>query len=308
MNKSFTKVIFILFLFAVNNVYSQLVTPFTAEEGYSNAVIEAEKEISNPLLLAIGTINTKVENEVISEISIDLTDGKSETWVYVFEDANTKERSTIVLIRVFIVWQNIASSLGDILSSFEAIVPNTVVNGDWVDSKQAVEWLVADSEYLLLKNKYPNANPGLVGMGNNEFEIFLNENEPYWTIFFNDGENSDGAPRFTCFIHAITGEIICQEAPNSVEERLSNIEGYKPSFPQPANDFINIFIPENLIDLNANLLVYDLNGLQVSTYKLSDVYNNGWANINTTQLQNGLYILRYESNRGRFTERIDVIK
>jgi len=278
-------------------------TAFTAETGYSEALKLAQGDLTNPQLMAIGTMKAKIEQPLPFEIGLGLNDGKSKAWVYVFEDENTQERKTYAMINL-IIWSDVSSMLAGALDSFMEFVPDVAITGSWEDSKQTVDWLTVNSDYLSIQAKYPTANAGEVGLGINVDNPLVKMNEPYWSISFREGELADGTPRFAAYIHAQTGEVTITEFPNSVNETLSNIEGYEPSYPQPADKFVNVIIPEKLYDKSADLTIYDVNGLEISNTSLKEVYNNGWAKINVSNLKTGVYFVKYNSNNGTFNERI----
>lgn len=288
-------------LLSYNSSISQ--TAFTAEAGYSEALKLAEGDLTNPQLLAVGTMKAKIDQPIPFEIGLGLNDGKSKAWVYVFEDENTQERKTYAMINIFI-WSDVSSMLADALDSFMEFVPDVAITGSWEDSKQAVDWLTVHSDYIAIQAKYPTANAGEVGLGINVENPMVKMNEPYWSISFREGELADGEPRFSAFIHAQTGEVTISEYTSSVNESLSEIEGYVPSYPQPANKFVNVIIPETLYDNSADLTIYDVNGLELSNISLNKVYNNGWAKIDVSNLQTGVYFLKYNAKKGTFTERI----
>ncbi len=77
-------------------------------------------------------------------------------------------------------------------------------------------------------------------------------------------------------------------------------------FPNPANNEVFVVLP-NLSGEKANVQIFDIYG---KLCKQLDIYSSmeGPAKINLSDLQSGIYLLQIESAKGKFVEKISVIK
>ena len=281
--------IFVGLLFSYS-LQAQLFQSFTAEEGYPFAEEEAEQIYSNVKLQAIGTITASVNTGNSNlDIEFNLSNGESDTWVYSFVNAdNPIQSTTVVVLRVPILgFQNFTELVGDALNDFEAFIPEDPLSTDeWVNSDVMSTAIRNSDNYTYMMGLYPNATASLVGLGVNEINPDLPVGETYWNVNFGSTEDL-GETDFICVVHAENENTVCYEFATSSVRDLSDMIDFK-MFPIPAEDFLNIQTPEELVGKNILVNVFSIDGQFVNAFE----NNSEQFSINTSELNSGTYILR----------------
>ena len=71
-------------------------------------------------------------------------------------------------------------------------------------------------------------------------------------------------------------------------------------YPNPTSNVINIKFPENLISKETDIIIYDINGSLVKNHQAT--IENSNVSISTSQLANGVYLLKVVSDKKTWSQ------
>lgn len=286
-------ILFVLTVFSSFNSYGQFFTSFQAsqgEEAAENYVI-GEIGFSQPILIAVATVNEDFEAEfagvpVSIDSGIDIENGESEAWVYIYNENGSEQIATVGVVNVFGSYQatDVSEELGDQIPELEYIE----LTNSWKDSPEVCELIRDDIDYqgYILSN--PNSEPYFSGISVTDETTGGAEMRSVWVVTF--GENED----YICFVDANSGETNC-DILSSVEEK--SVQDEIVFYPNPVTDNL-MFNSRNNSEIK-NISIVNLNGENVIKYLPSNSKNIDVSNIAT-----GTYIIVVETNTGRTVKKI----
>jgi hypothetical protein len=203
--------------------------------------------------------------------TFDLSNGKSNTWAYVYRSESQNRTTVVVVVKLLIIFQGF--SLGDIPFQIPTLGSSLVTTGAYANSDTFVERLKTDSTYNKYRSDLPGALPDLISLG----ELIPGDSitlpggfpltEPTWSItWIGAGDSS-----MTCFVTAETGQVICRRRSvsiSSVATNSSNIRGTANLIvqPNPATQMVRVTIdlPQGVRASDGiGLVLYDEAGRQV---------------------------------------------
>lgn len=113
--------------------------------------------------------------------------------------------------------------------------------------------------------------------------------------------NVDNAVDPTALVAGINNALA---APSGIESEPENKGGLNV-FPNPANNLINLSF---MLNKSSNVTVEIMNSLGQSVYSKTEVYNSGEFNltINTNDLSNGVYFLKFSNETGNQIRKINI--
>jgi|GEM_PF-5801311 len=276
----------LLFLAGSIQLFSQQM--FKASEAFSWAADRAEESLgATTRLKAIATANGISAGQFTT--SYNPQSGQANTWVYSFENDQGQE-DHIIAARL-LVFIDASDFVGDI-SSFTTFLPENILSTEnWIDSDVAGNTLINSSDYQNLAGKYPDGDLRFAALGNNEMNMALALDEPYWIFTFEDGNQET---LFICDVHAESNNITCFDMmdDSSVNEIPEGV-----NFEQDANSIYISFSDSRYLE--QELYIYDISGKVV--YSSSTVAT---INIDRNNLPKGALFLTVFGSQNQFTIRI----
>ncbi len=280
------------------STYAQYIVSYSAIDGIEVARNKAKTTEDDELkLLMIMTSNGELElNGIPLPIKFDINTGKCEYWIYAF--INTKDTTEIRFIAVL-------KFLGNPLQGFNANIVGYDVTRlnisemikldsiNWIGSDSLVERLKVDDDFMEF---YGNNNQQTdVSLSINTDNPLLNFGEPYWQLTI----GSDSFKR-TCFVNAISGDITCDEI-TSVESNSIEISNDLLIYPNPANDYINIRLPETSNNLETQFSIFDIYGRELERFSSIPQNNEIRHILDQKVFSNGVYYLQYSLKNQNFS-------
>lgn len=118
------------------------------------------------------------------------------------------------------------------------------------------------------------------------------------SVFYNVGNAVDTAALVAGINNALA-------APSAIESETEN-KGELNVYPNPANSLINLSF---VLNKSSNILVEIMNSLGQSVYSITEVYNSGEfkLTINTNDLPNGVYFLKFSNESGSQIVKINIL-
>lgn len=281
-------IIFILVFLAGYSLNAQFINSYTAEQGFQAALNYASQTdgLENPVLLGIGTQTQTIE--VLGQnldIGIDMGNGESNGWIYLFGDEGTANTSVAAVINIFGSYQATSPPAGTIDNlPFE---PTIALPPSWIDSDIAVISVKADSDYnsFIQSNQQASVNTAALYM--NEFDNGLEINEPYWITTF--GDNDD----LVCFTHAQNESTVCFDA-------TTNVKDIADSFkigPNPASTFVRI--ENNTTENIKSILIVNSSG--------NVVFQNNNELLDVSSISNGNYIILIKTDNNLYKKKLNIV-
>ena len=254
-------------LITMNFADAQLLQKFKARAGLEHANQGAvDAGLTNAELLAVGTIEGSFSaGEIPVAIEYDEDTGESNAWIFAYREAGDPE----TLVAIGVIRSPLGFSSMEIPSdSFEGMPLDGLekVNENWMDSGEMAAEMNANSEFSAFLQSSGNVKlEGLLLTINKTFD-FINMDETYWT-----GRFSNGPDTLACFVHAISGDVICQLDPSSINEEY--IAGGLKIFPNPAVETVYIELEDARITAEADINIYDMLGNKLDSF--SDIRLDG---------------------------------
>lgn len=291
--KKLITITLLLFLSVVTyKADAQLLVEFTANEGLQTAIefTKSNLDFQSPTLTAVATSNQEVEASGFAvSPGMNLTNGKSEAWVYVILDEVTEETAVIGVVRIIIAFQAIDLSND---GGFE--IPEFVtepMKDNWRDTDVLVDDLSANETFQNYIKSNPTAEPQTSALSINTSNPFYMNNYPYWINTF--GENEE----FVCYTDALTGETDCQTI-TSVTPIIIVSNSFSPN---PATNSISL--KRDNIEILNTIKIFDTFGNIV--YYSNEVST---SDINVSNLASGSYSIIYEYDNQIKTEKLIIKK
>lgn len=227
-----------------------LLQPFNAKAGYTLALKSADSSMTGAKLLGVLTLgDTTSDLSLPVKITFDMTNGQSKGWLY-FMSGKSRSTSADTLISVGIVKVILfglqvlpfdTSPLGPLSLFFGSSLPD-----NWLDSGDMAAKIRADATYKAFAAKYPEKKPLLVPLSVAISPQFFSGGTPLWQLTFGGSLLISGAPgTLECEVHAISGEVKCQDNPATSVEDIAADNRFSLA-PNPASDAVRFAMPDGL--------------------------------------------------------------
>jgi hypothetical protein len=279
---------YFLMLFVVLSSISLYSQPYKASAAYQWALGEAIEDVGpNAKLKAIATANGLSAG--VFTIDFDVDNGTSNVWLYSFEGDNGSE-TNVIGVRL-VQFTNVTQLVGDV-SAFMSFLPSAVLSTDqWIDSDIMMQNVLSSQQYIDLSAKYSDADLRFIALGNNEMNSQIPMDEPFWTVTYEDDQQTTN---FICNTHAIDGYVECFDALSSVGAEKIGIE---------------------MMNTTSGLLIYSSDNSETS-YIVVDVNGriktSGSARgdhlITNEELGAGRLFIMVENENGRYATALENIK
>jgi hypothetical protein len=291
-----TKHILITMAFMIgicSSSYGQFFTSFEASAGEAAAesFVMSDLGFSQPLLIAIATVNEDFDAEfggipVSIDAGIDIANGESEAWVYVYNENGTEEIATVGVVNVFGSFQatDVSEELGDQIPELEYA---ELIN-NWNDSPEICSLIRENIDYKGYMLSNPKSKSYFSGIYVTDVTTGGTELRSIWTVTF--GENEE----YICFVDANTGQTEC-DILSSVEV-LDSIDDFV-FYPNPTTDILNY-------DYKSDSEVLSITIMSLSGKKQLKYIPTDSKNINVSNLSTGTYILIVETNKSRTVKKL----
>jgi type IX secretion system substrate protein len=297
-------ILFTLVVFCSVSAYSQFV-PFFPSEQIDHARTQAESSLDNPQLVSIGALNGTLPGLEfppgtplpVNFYTDDENKGKSDAWVYVFNEIDDPEN-----IQAFAIG-NIAilglqtvnlTDMGVPLGALVEYLSDTPLDGvQWINSDELVDKLTVSSLYIDFMEANQDAEIKMVVLGSADYE-FLNPSTSYW--FVGVGGETDST---VIIINALDGTVVSVEDSYSIRNNLQ-------IYPNPGYEYTTITIPEDLIGNQLNAIVSDNSGSVIFSkeiYQYSQTFTIDFSNY-----VNGKYFIKISGNGKSITSQFVISK
>jgi hypothetical protein len=276
--KTFRPLLILLFFFSYlpGTFAQENNNMFTAKDGWMNTKGDYQS-YELVMALAQGTSD--------SSSIINLENGTSDVWNYIYRNIN--DENDVILIYVI----KDGDDYFPLLLSDNESISNKVKKLDdvnWYDSDYFIQELnkneyftkyIADNSpidniFITLSYIYDDEGGGIPSQFVNQFD---------WIIEMDKG--------FQCIMNAVTGELMCNNYDDAEDVKLLPVDNIS-IFPQPANDVINLILPEG-IDVTS-IEIYNLFGMKMSTG--DNDLSSSLIQIQITDYAAGTYILKINTN------------
>lgn len=290
----------IMLVLASSTAFSQLVAGYLPKDCQASAMTAAKKIAADVELIGIATFKASVPVATTTiDVGMNLTDGKSAAWAYLFHSAS----QDTILISPFI----------RLLGSCTAIdlpagtTPGGIGPGDlglnplpttYLQGTALLTALGKDGDYDTYHKANPDSLPQFTVLSTAVDAVFdFPAGTPFWTISW-QGAGQQGEGGLTCFVHAETGQTMCVGLPTSVQEEL--FAAGVTVMPNPVHDVMTVSIPMEWTGRSVNMDIVD----QVGTVVSSATFTASAPMLiaSTSTLANGSYIIRLRQN-GQLVQR-----
>lgn len=246
--------ILLTFVVSTINSYGQFFSAYKAKAGETAAesFVLDEFGYSTPILIAVATIDEDFETEISGvpvsiNAGMNIDNGESEAWVYVYNEEGTDDIAVVGVVNVFGSYQanDVSEQLGDQVPE----IVNIELSDSWSNSGEICDIIKADKDYQGYIMANPGNDPNLSAIYDTKDTPLSSELKTIWTVTF--GENED----YICFIDALTGKSECDVLTNvefnTVDEGIS-------IYPNPTSNLLNI---DNTKDYVVNSIqMFNLSG------------------------------------------------
>jgi len=280
-----------------SNSYGQFFSSYEAKSGVTAAesFVLDEFGYSTPILIAVATINEGFETEVSGvpvsiNAGMDIDNGESEAWVYVYNEEGTEDIAVVGVVNVFGSYQ--ATDVSEQLGNQVPELVYVELSDSWKNSGEICDIIKADKDY----QGYISANPGsetnLAAVYDSEDTPLSSELKTIWTVTF--GENED----YICFINALNGNSEC-DVLTSIE--LNSIDDNISMYPNPTSKLLNIEYSTNF-KVN-KIQMFNLSGGN-KILEIKPETNQ----IDLSGFDSGTYVIVIETSSERIVKKIIIKK
>lgn len=297
---------FALFLCLQDYAIAQFTQPFLMKEGLQSVKkVAADSGWKRPILTTVATIGDTAGIAAgaggLLTTAFDMKTGRSPVWIYILgvEDASGNSATKLLAyIKVPILglqqFPLPADAVpGDIPFQPQDSIPTTLV----MNSDAIVNKVNANATYQSFIKENPKAKSAFIVLFTSPFDIPetpFTAGAPLWNFNFSDQADSL-APSLSCFVHGVTGETICIDAPfTSINEENNNIAHASLKIhpiPQGMNGILQF--SNNHTDQSVFVVVSDLLGRTVFSSQSTDT-----SIMTLPLLPAGIYIARIQDVSG----------
>jgi hypothetical protein len=297
---------FALFLCLQDYAIAQFTQPFLMKEGLQSVKkVAADSGWKRPILTTVATIGDTAGIAAgaggLLTTAFDMKTGRSPVWIYILgvEDASGNSATKLLAyIKVPILglqqFPLPADAVpGDIPFQPQDSIPTALV----MNSDAIVNKVNANATYQSFIKENPKAKSAFIVLFTSPFDIPetpFTAGTPLWNFSFSDRADSL-APSLSCFVHGVTGETICIDAPfTSINEENNNIAHASLKIhpiPQGMNGILQF--SNNHTDQSVFVVVSDLLGRTVFSSQSTDT-----SIMTLPLLPAGIYIARIQDASG----------
>ena len=297
---------FALFLCLQDYAIAQFTQPFLMKEGLQSVKkVAADSGWKRPILTTVATIGDTAGIAAgaggLLTTAFDMKTGRSPVWIYILgvEDASGNSATKLLAyIKVPILglqqFPLPADAVpGDIPFQPQDSIPTALV----LNSDAIVNKVNANATYQSFIKENPKAKSAFIVLFTSPFDIPetpFTAGTPLWNFSFSDRADSL-APSLSCFVHGVTGETICIDAPfTSINEENNNIAHASLKIhpiPQGMNGILQF--SNNHTDQSVFVVVSDLLGRTVFSSQSTDT-----SFMTLPLLPAGIYIARIQDASG----------
>lgn len=297
---------FALFLCLQDYAIAQFTQPFLMKEGLQSVKkVAADSGWKRPILTTVATIGDTTDIAAgaggLLTTAFDMKTGRSPVWIYILgvEDASGNSATKLLAyIKVPILglqqFPLPADAVpGDIPFQPQDSIPTALV----MNSDAIVNKVNANATYQSFIKENPKAKSAFIVLFTSPFDIPetpFTAGTPLWNFNFSDQADSL-APSLSCFVHGVTGETICIDAPfTSINEENNNIAHASLKIhpiPQGMNGILQF--SNNHTDQSVFVVVSDLLGRTVFSSQSTDT-----SIMTLPLLPAGIYIARIQDASG----------
>lgn len=297
---------FALFLCLQDYAIAQFTQPFLMKEGLQSVKkVAADSGWKRPILTTVATIGDTAGIAAgaggLLTTAFDMKTGRSPVWIYILgvEDASGNSATKLLAyIKVPILglqqFPLPADAVpGDIPFQPQDSIPTALV----LNSDAIVNKVNANATYQSFIKENPKAKSAFIVLFTSPFDIPetpFTAGTPLWNFNFSDQADSL-APSLSCFVHGVTGETICIDAPfTSINEENNNIAHASLKIhpiPQGMNGILQF--SNNHTDQSVFVVVSDLLGRTVFSSQSTDT-----SIMTLPLLPAGIYIARIQDASG----------
>lgn len=310
MKRIYALLIITILLAGFSKSVSQEYQKFKAKAGYTVALGQAKTDASDmdgnpiaamtdPKLVAIGTVGGGDVEGVPIEVGFDMNTGNATIWLYIFRDGDNPEyMRSIVVMKIFIFIP--------IDFPIDQAPELPIGGGDNIDyekweydSDGLVDRLTSDQTYNEYIQTYPNATFQMLLLTVNTEQALLTQGHIIWAGLISDTESPE-APVLTCLVDAETGETICLSAvsvPEDIEESVM-------VYPNPASDKAIISLPNELLEHNPTIAIYNSQGEFIRNIEVPGGITSNLVLINVSDLNSGVYFVHYSGSTFKFMKKM----
>ncbi len=276
---------------------AQFLEKFTAKDGLETAKnAMSSSNYQNLKLLAVLTANAELEYSGIPIIvTFDLNTGKSETWIYIFTDASdTTKRAGVSLFKsgdMFIpqTFDGSDIEIDEILKEFKYLD-----DVEWNDSGFFAEKIRANQDYQNFYEANKPLDKFQIALAVNSIFPELNWGEAYWLL-----QASGNSVEHECSVHSLHGTTDCKNVISDVFDEI--VKNYSKVYPNPAKDYINIFLPEISNQIETQFSIFDIYGREIDRFSANIESNEIHYLLNQKGFSNGMYFIKYLINNKLYT-------
>jgi len=297
---------FALFLCLQDYAIAQFTQPFLMKEGLQSVKkVAADSGWKRPILTTVATIGDTAGIAAgaggLLTTAFDMKTGRSPVWIYILgvEDASGNSATKLLAYIKFPILGLQQFPLpadavpGDIPFQPQDSIPTALV----MNSDAIVNKVNANATYQSFIKENPKAKSAFIVLFTSPFDIPetpFTAGTPLWNFNFSDQADSL-APSLSCFVHGVTGETICIDAPfTSINEENNNIAHASLKIhpiPQGMNGILQF--SNNHTDQSVFVVVSDLLGRTVFSSQSTDT-----SIMTLPLLPAGIYIARIQDASG----------
>lgn len=286
-------VILALLLGSVVSLTAQLTVPFTAREGYGPAS-KLNTGVTDVRFRGAGIIAYSYDAGLFTlNVGLNLDNGKSEVWGYLFTARTPGGQDTSLL---HLMYKPVIGGIMVLPIPVNIPVPDTMFQSAsldtvWLNSNTVIERLNTNLTFQAYRKKNPDSLYAQYA-----FVSDTPLEQPQWVVTV----SGEGYPSLTCFVNAITGNVLCAGLPTTVNEAIVTSLRSGKVWPLPARDELYISLDNPSIDRSGSFTIYNEAGSKLRDYAVRPPADSP-AVLSLEGLPDGFYLLRYGTNRTTLT-------
>lgn len=283
-----------LLLGSAVSLFSQLTVPFTAKDGYEPAS-KQNKNFTDVTFKGTGIVAYKYDAGILTlNVGLNLDNGTSDVWGYLFTAKTAAGKDTSLL---HLMYKPIIGGIAPLPIPVDVPLPDEFFQSEnlddtWLNSNAVVDRLKTNATFQAYRQKNPDS---LYAQYSFVFKI-PEEQQPQWMVTM----TGEGYPSLTCFVNAVTGNVLCAEMPTGVREEMTTSLHRGKIWPLPAREELYVSIDDKSVGSDGTFTLYNEAGLKLRSY--SDIsLAASPAVLPLEGLPNGFYLLRYSTAQTTLT-------
>jgi hypothetical protein len=297
-----------ILLGAGHSMKAQLTQPFLMREGI-NAALKAASDSgwTERKLVAIVTIGDTAGLGVgqLLTSAFDLNRGTSPVWVYVIaakDKSGTDILRLLAYIKVPILGLNQFPIPDGVIPSDLPFTPtDSLPISKMLNSDAIAQKLNANTQFKSFRTQYPSIKPSFISSFVLPLPIpglSFSAGDPIWGFSMDGGDAMPGVG-LDCYVHGVSGEVICQAPLSAEQDNAISNSGFS-IYPNPAGQTGQIIlkVPENQFSAAKQIQIMDALGTTVRTLNVQSHPDHSII-IPIAGLNSGSWFLRYTSQDGK---------